>query len=45
MIPRNVSLSEAPSFGKAIHDYAPLSKGAFAYRKLAQELINITSKG
>lgn len=42
IIPRNVSLSEAPSFGKPIHDYAPLSKGSFAYRKLAQELIKIT---
>ena len=44
VIPRNVSLSEAPSFGKAIHDYAPLSKGAFAYRQLAQELIRVTSQ-
>ncbi|MEY2986278.1 MAG: hypothetical protein RJB24_507 [Candidatus Parcubacteria bacterium] len=44
VIPRNVSLSEAPSFGKAIHDYAPLSKGSFAYRQLAQELIKLTKQ-
>ncbi len=44
VIPRNVSLSEAPSFGKAIHDYAPLSKGSFAYRQLAQELIKLTNQ-
>jgi chromosome partitioning protein len=43
VIPRNVSLSEAPSFGKAIHDYALLSKGSFAYRQLAKEVIKITS--
>lgn len=43
VIPRNVSLSEAPSFGKAIHDYAPLSKGSFAYRQLTQEFIKLTS--
>jgi chromosome partitioning protein len=42
VIPRNVSLSEAPSFGKSIQDYAPLSKGAFAYRRLAQELVERT---
>lgn len=44
VIPRNVSLSEAPSFGKAIHEYAPLSKGSFAYRQLAQELIKLTTQ-
>ncbi len=41
LIPRNVSLSEAPSFGKAIHEYAFLSRGAFAYRSLANEFINL----
>ena len=44
VIPRNVSLSEAPSFGKAIHEYAPFSKGSFAYRQLAQELIKLTTQ-
>ena len=38
-IPRNVSLAEAPSFGKSILQYDPYSHGAKAYRKLAQEII------
>ena len=38
-IPRNVSLAEAPSFGKPISLYAPTSKGAFAYERLAKEVI------
>jgi chromosome partitioning protein len=37
VIPRNVRLSEAPSHGLAIHDYAPESKGAVAYKALADE--------
>jgi chromosome partitioning protein len=37
VIPRNVRLSEAPSHGKAIHDYAPESRGALAYAALAEE--------
>jgi chromosome partitioning protein len=37
VIPRNVRLSEAPSHGKAIHDYAPDSRGAIAYKALAEE--------
>ena len=39
IIPRSVRLSEAPSFGKTIFDYAPLSAGAIAYRKLTVEVI------
>jgi chromosome partitioning protein len=39
VIPRTVRLSEAPSFGKTIFDYDPLSPGATAYRNLAKELI------
>ena len=39
IIPRNVRLSEAPSHGIAISDYAPDSAGALAYNKLAGELI------
>lgn len=38
-IPRSVRLSEAPSFGKPINYYDKSSKGALAYDKLAQELI------
>jgi len=38
-IPRNVSLAEAPSFGKTILQYDPYSHGAKAYRALAQEIL------
>ena len=38
-IPRNVRLSEAPSFGKSIHHYDRSSRGAKAYRRLARHLI------
>ncbi len=44
VIPRNVRLAEAPSYGKSIIQYARTSKGARAYLKLARELI-ITSPG
>jgi len=39
VIPRNVRLSEAPSFGQPISLYDPKSKGAGAYRDLAQEVM------
>lgn len=39
IIPRNIRLSEAPSHGKTILSYAPLSAGAMAYQSLAQEFI------
>ncbi len=39
IIPRNVRLSEAPSHGKTILSYAPLSAGAMAYQALAQEFL------
>ena len=39
VIPRNVRLSEAPSFGQPIIKYDKLSKGAFSYTKLAKEII------
>ncbi len=39
VIPRTVRLSEAPSFGKTIFDYDPLSPGATAYKNLAKEVI------
>jgi chromosome partitioning protein len=37
-VPRNVRLSEAPSYGQPILTYAPTSPGAVAYRTLAEEL-------
>jgi chromosome partitioning protein len=40
IIPRNVRLGEAPSFGKPIALYDPKSKGAEAYASLAQEVLN-----
>lgn len=39
VIPRNIRLAEAPSHGVSIFDYDKKSKGAEAYRKLANELI------
>ncbi len=39
VVPRNVRLSEAPSYGQPIGAYDPASKGAAAYRDLAAELI------
>ena len=40
MIPRNVRLSEAPSFAAPVLTYDPTSKGSIAYRSLAAELIS-----
>jgi len=39
VIPRNVKLSEAPSFGKPIVLYDPHSTGAESYRELAKEVL------
>jgi chromosome partitioning protein len=39
VIPRNVRLSEAPSHGKPIAVYDPLSRGALCYHELARELL------
>ncbi len=39
VIPRSVSLAEAPSFGKTILEYDPKSKGAKAYKRLAKEIL------
>ena len=38
VVPWNVRLSEAPSHGKPVLDYDPLSRGAEAYRSLAEEI-------
>ncbi len=39
VIPRNVRLAEAPSFGMTIIEYDKNSKGALAYQALAKEVI------
>lgn len=39
MIPRNVRLSEAPSFAMPVISYDPTSKGSQAYNDLATELL------
>jgi chromosome partitioning protein len=44
IIPRNVRVSEAPSFAMPVLEYDPLSKGAAAYRDLALELIKNNEK-
>ena len=38
VIPRNVRLAEAPSYGKTIYEHDRWSKGARAYKALAKEL-------
>src|SRR5689334_19830821 len=40
VIPRNVRLAEAPSYGKPIISYDANSKGAEAYSQLAREIVN-----
>jgi chromosome partitioning protein len=42
VIPRNVRLAEAPSYGKTIADHDKWSKGARAYKALAKEVITRT---
>lgn len=44
VIPRNVRLAEAPSFGKPIILYDVASVGAQSYMEVARELIERTSK-
>ena len=40
VIPRNIRLAEAPSYGMPIQKYDPKSAGAEAYMLLANEVIN-----
>ncbi len=40
IIPRNIRLSEAPSFGIPINKFDPKCQGALAYSKLAEEVVD-----
>ena len=44
VIPRNVRLSDAPSYGMPITEYDPHSKGAKSYTKLAKEFLKINEE-
>jgi chromosome partitioning protein len=45
IIPRSVRLAEAPGYGKPITQYDPSSRGARAYRSLADELLSKSAEG
>ena len=40
IIPRNVTIAEAPSHGKPVITYDPDCKGSLAYKQLTEELIS-----
>lgn len=44
VIPRNVRLSEAPSYGMPITEYDPRSKGAKSYIKFAKEFLKVNEE-
>jgi chromosome partitioning protein len=44
VVPRNVKLAEAPSYGRPIIYYAPSSRGAYAYVDLAAEILERAEK-
>ena len=44
VIPRSVRLAEAPSFGRSIAMFDAISKGARAYERLAQEILETESQ-
>lgn len=43
VIPRNIRLSEAPSYGQPITTFDPSSRGAVAYRELAREVHRVST--
>ena len=43
VVPRNIRLAEAPSYGEPAISYAPTSKGAKAYLELADEVLQIAA--
>ena len=45
LIPRNVRLSEAPSYGLPIGQYSPKSRGGVAYAELTRELMARAERG
>lgn len=45
VIPRNIKLAEAPSFGKPIYQYDQFCSGARAYFNLTEEILGIKIKG
>ena len=44
VIPRNVRLSEAPSYGQPVIEYAKFSPGSRAYMKMAREFVKRDKK-
>lgn len=44
VIPRNVRLAEAPSYGMPIFQYDPRSRGAEAYREFAEEFLSLENE-
>jgi chromosome partitioning protein len=43
VVPRTVRISEAPSFGQPVITFDPRSRGAEAYRDIAQEVLDGTT--
>jgi chromosome partitioning protein len=41
VIPRNIRLAEAPSYGEPVITYSPTSKGSLAYLDLADEILQL----
>ena len=43
MVPRNVRISESPSYGQPVVTYDPTSQGSLAYRLAAREIETMTT--